>query len=72
MSRLPNLSPGMRAIELRANRHLGVTFLEDPVCFQATATKLVFPLSLFEGLFLACCYATGLNWKPSGTKPMFA
>ena len=68
--RLPNLSFGMRAMVTREQTATSDRSWQI-VAFKRLSPKLGFRFLPIECPFLLVAYAADLNWKPSGTKPVF-
>jgi len=68
--RLPNLFPGTKAIGGR-EQPLPRIVLGRSSLTSAGLPKLEISLSPIACAVFAVTYAADLNWKPSGTKPVF-
>ena len=68
--RLPNLFLGMIAMHKR-EQPLPRIVLGRSSLSSAVSPKLEFSLSPIACVVFAIAYAADLNWKPSGTKPVF-
>jgi hypothetical protein len=68
--RLPNLFLGMMAMHKR-EQPLPRIVLGRSSLSSAGSPKFEFSLSPIECVVFAIPYAADLNWKPSGTKPVF-